>query len=167
MSCRETWLHWYYRTLTNLRTFLECKTQTSTVNKKLHSDLDKLEVLVEDLQSLLLKLLKLIPTKDQEKLLKKKSLLSVISLPDHLNTTSQNGSLTDKRTQEPELGLTSFPISLIPSTEKIWKDWENARIIEVLDITGDSELEVREPSPLVDAERHSVLPERSEMCLLF
>ena len=103
------WLHWYCKTLTNSLTFWECKTQTSTVNRRLHSVSDKSKVLVEDLPSLPSKSLKLMSTRDLERWSKKKSELSPISSLDQLSTTSQNGSWTDKRIQRTVPGLNSFP----------------------------------------------------------
>ena len=142
--------------------FWECKTQTLPVNKRLHSVLDKLEVLVEDFPSLPLKLLKLIPTRDPEKSLRKKSTQSPTSSLDHLSTTFQSGSSIDKKIQELEPGPTSFPINLTPWWERISRDLEKPKIIEVSDIFGEQESEVKEQSLPVDAVRHSVLPERSE-----
>ena len=142
--------------------FWECKTQTLPVNKRLHSVLDKSAVLVEDFPSSPSKLLKSIPTRDLEKSLRKKSTQSPTSSPDHLSTTFQSGSSIDKKTQNLEPGPTSFPISLPPWWEKISKDLEKPKIIEVSDIFGVPESEDKEQSLPVDAVRHSVLPERSE-----
>ena len=83
-------------------------------------------------------------------------------LPDQLITTSQNGSSTDKRTQRLVDGRNSFPTDLIPWWERILREWEKLRTIEVSDITGDTELEDKEQSPLVDAEEPSVSRRRSE-----
>ena len=81
-------------------------------------------------------------------------------LPDQLNITFQNGSWTDRRTQEVDFIHNWSPMELIPLLEKILKDLESASNIEVSDITGDSESEVRELSLQVDVERLSVLQER-------
>jgi len=168
VSRRETrWLHWCYKTQTNSLIFLECKTQTSTVNKRLHSVLDKSEVSEEDSQFLLLKSLKSTLKRDLERWLKKKSRLSTTSSPDQLSTTSQNGSLTGKRTQEMALTPNLSQTVSIPWWERILRDSESARITEVSDMLGVSELEVKEPSPPVDAEELLVLPERSETVYSF
>ena len=142
--------------------FWECKTQTLPVSKRLHSVLDKLEVSVEDSLSLPSKLLKLTPTRDPEKSPRKKLTQSVTSSPDHPSTTYQSGSSIDKKIQELEPGPTLFPINLIPWWEKISRDSERPRTIEVSDIFGEQRSEVKEPSLPVDAVRLSVLPERSE-----
>jgi len=142
--------------------FWECRTQTLPVSKRLHSVSDKLEVSVEDFLSLPSKLLKLIPTRDPEKSPRKKSTQSVTSSLDHPSTTFQNGSSIDKKIQDQEPGPTLFPINLIPWWERITRDLEKPRIIEVSDICGVPESEDKEPSPPADAVRHSVLPERSE-----
>ena len=162
MSCKESWLHWYCKTLTISHTFSECRTQTSTVNKRLHSVLDKSEVLEEDLPSLPSKSLKLTPTRDQEKSPSQKSNLWVTSLPDHPSTTFQSGSWTDKRIQETVPGHIWFPINLIPSTERTEKEWESPSNTEVSELPTDGRLEDKEPSPLVEEVQLLVLPERSE-----
>ena len=162
VSCIESWLHWYYKTQTISHTFSECRTQTSTVNKRLHSVLDKSEVLEEDSPSLPSESLKSAPIRDQEKLPNPKSPLSVISLPDQPSITFQNGFWTDKRTQETELGLTLFPINLIPLPEMTEKEWERSSNIEVSDPPMDGRLEDKEQSQLVEEVQLLVLPERSE-----
>ena len=162
MSCKESWLHWYCKTLTISHTFSECRTQTSTVNKRLHSVLDKSEVLVEDSPSLHSESLKLTPTRDLEKLLSQKSLQSVTSLPIHPTTTFQSGSWTDKRTQETEHTPTWFQINLIPFSERTEKEWESPSNTEVSELPTDGRLEDKEPSPLEEEEQLLVLPERSE-----
>lgn len=130
------------------------------VNKKLHSVWDKSEVLEEDSRFSFSKSLKSTPIWEVEKWTKNKSKLSTTSCKDQPSTTSQNGSWIDKRTQRTEPGPNSFPISSIPTWERISREWESQRTTEVLDTSMDLELEVKELSPLVDAVRHLVLPER-------
>ena len=122
--------------------------------------LDRSEVLVEDLLFFALRSLRSTSIREVEKWPKTKSRLSMTFWLDQLNTTSQNGSWTDKKTHETVNTLNWSPIKWILHTERILRDWESPSNTEVLDITGALESEVREPSPLVDVVRLSVLPER-------
>jgi len=161
-SKRETCLHWYCKTLTNSLTFWECKTQTSTVNKRFHSVLDRSEVSVEDSLSSPSRSLKLMSIRDLERWPRMRSRPSATSLPDQPSTTFQSGSSIDKRTQRLVTGPNLSQTTSMWPWEKISREGESQRTIEVSDTTGVSRLEVKEPSPLVELERLLVLPERSE-----
>merc|ERR1719181_1725132 len=95
-------------------TFSESRIQTSTVNKRPHSVVDKSEVSVEDSPSSPSKSLRLTATKDLVSSTRRRSRLSATSSPDQPITTFQSGSLTDKRTQSMETGHNSSPTTWIP-----------------------------------------------------
>lgn len=164
--------HVYYRLLQNnsllwfiLRSFnifFESSIRTLMDEDKLCTHWLPSKELDVDLPTCVARRQTLIPTKEQENWMRKKSRSCSPSSATLDNSSSPTGSSIDRKTSRMESTLNWLLMLWITNWEKILRDWRRSKLIEDWDTTGDWGLEDSIQRPLEEEEEPLESPRRRE-----